>query len=127
MTKQPIAVRGAWEPVAGAVARLCFCLLLEKADQQAATIRSALDPEETFAQMLSCERPSLTTFVLAAYSITSSARSKVNGGTARPSALAVLRFRTISYFVGNCDRPASRRRVGCDRRKRRHDERYLSS
>ena len=36
------------------------------------------------------------------YSITSSARSRIDGGTARPSALAVLRFRTISNFVGNC-------------------------
>src|SRR6266566_6300061 len=36
------------------------------------------------------------------YSITSSARSRIDGGTARPSALAVLRFTTISNFVGNC-------------------------
>jgi hypothetical protein len=26
----------------------------------------------------------------------------IDGGTARPSALAVLRFTTISYFTGNC-------------------------
>src|SRR5262249_3922674 len=32
----------------------------------------------------------------------SSARSRIDWGTARPSALAVLRFTTISYFVGNC-------------------------
>ena len=37
----------------------------------------------------------------AAYSITSSARGMIDGGTARPSAMAVLRFTTISYFVGN--------------------------
>src|SRR5262249_61687259 len=36
------------------------------------------------------------------HSITSVARSRIDGGTARPSALAVLRFRTISYFTGNC-------------------------
>jgi DNA-binding beta-propeller fold protein YncE len=36
------------------------------------------------------------------HSITSSARSKMDCGTARPSALAVLRFTTISNFVGNC-------------------------
>src|SRR6516165_1705553 len=36
------------------------------------------------------------------YSITSSARSSIDGGMARPSALAVLRFTTISNFVGNC-------------------------
>src|SRR6516162_7673714 len=36
------------------------------------------------------------------YSITSSARSKIDCGTVRPSALAVLRLTTISNFVGNC-------------------------
>src|SRR6516165_7141992 len=36
------------------------------------------------------------------YSISSSARSKIDCGTVRPSALAVLRFTTISNFVGNC-------------------------
>src|SRR5262249_13335389 len=36
------------------------------------------------------------------HSITSSARSRIDGGTARPSALAVLRFTAISNFVGNC-------------------------
>ena len=57
------------------------------------------------------------------YSITSSARSIIDGGTARPSALAVLRFTAISNFVGNApgDRPASRR-AGCDPHRRRHDE-----
>ena len=36
------------------------------------------------------------------YSITSSARSRIDGGIASPSALAVFRFRTISNLVGNC-------------------------
>ena len=36
------------------------------------------------------------------YSITSVARSRIDGGIARPSAVAALRFTTISYFVGNC-------------------------
>src|SRR5262249_28112799 len=36
------------------------------------------------------------------HSITSSARSIIDGGMARPSAVAVLRFTTISNFVGNC-------------------------
>ena len=35
------------------------------------------------------------------HSITSSAMARSKGGTARPSALAVLRFTTISNFVGN--------------------------
>jgi hypothetical protein len=35
------------------------------------------------------------------HSITSSARSKIDCGTVRPSALAVLRFTAISYFVGS--------------------------
>src|SRR5262249_32077788 len=36
------------------------------------------------------------------HSITSSARSSIDGGIARPSAVAVLRFTTISYFTGSC-------------------------
>src|SRR6516162_3456483 len=36
------------------------------------------------------------------HSITSSARTRIDRGTSRPSALAVLRFTAISYFVGNC-------------------------
>ena len=36
------------------------------------------------------------------YSITSSARSRIDGGIARPSAVAVLRFTTISNLVGSC-------------------------
>ena len=35
------------------------------------------------------------------YSMTSSARSRIDGGTARPSALAVLRFTTISNLTGS--------------------------
>src|SRR5262249_41729020 len=35
------------------------------------------------------------------HSITSSARSIIDGGTARPSALAVLSFPPISYFTEN--------------------------
>ena len=34
------------------------------------------------------------------YSITSSARARIDGGTARPSALAVLRLMTSSNVVG---------------------------
>ena len=40
--------------------------------------------------------------VPASHSMTSSARSIIDGGTARPSALAVLRFTIISNLVGNC-------------------------
>src|SRR5262249_39169765 len=36
------------------------------------------------------------------HSITSSARASSVGGTSRPSALAVLRLITNSYFVGAC-------------------------
>src|SRR5215831_9119800 len=36
------------------------------------------------------------------HSITSSARSTIDGGTARPSALAVLRLTTNSNLVANC-------------------------
>jgi hypothetical protein len=38
--------------------------------------------------------------VAARHSITSSARTRIDGGTARPRAVAVLRFTTISNFVG---------------------------
>ena len=38
----------------------------------------------------------------ARYSITSSARASSDGGTSRPSALAVLRLITSSYLVGAC-------------------------
>ena len=36
------------------------------------------------------------------HSITSSARSRIDCGTVRPSAFAALRFTTISYFTDNC-------------------------
>src|SRR6266478_4730811 len=36
------------------------------------------------------------------YSITSSARARIDGGTVRPSALAVLRLTTSSNVVGCC-------------------------
>src|SRR5262245_51923695 len=36
------------------------------------------------------------------HSITSSARARSDGGTVRPSALAVLRLITNSYLVGDC-------------------------
>src|SRR5262245_9107239 len=39
------------------------------------------------------------------YSITSSARDSSDCGTERPSAFAVLRLRTSSYFVGGLNRP----------------------
>jgi hypothetical protein len=35
------------------------------------------------------------------HSITSSALSRIDGGTVSPSAVAVLRLMTIKYFVGN--------------------------
>jgi hypothetical protein len=35
------------------------------------------------------------------YSSTSSVRKRIDCGTTRPSALAVLRFRTLSNFVGS--------------------------
>jgi hypothetical protein len=36
------------------------------------------------------------------YSITSSARASSDGGTVRPSVLAVLRFITSTYLIGAC-------------------------
>jgi hypothetical protein len=43
---------------------------------------------------------SVCVILLDRYSITSSARSSMLGGTVRPSALAVLRLMTSEYFVG---------------------------
>jgi hypothetical protein len=44
------------------------------------------------------------------HSITSSERSIIDGGMARPSAVAVLRFTTISNFVGNLSLSARSRK-----------------
>ena len=46
------------------------------------------------------------------YSITSSARSRIDGGMARPSAVAVLRFTTISNFVGSSTGSLRREKPG---------------
>jgi hypothetical protein len=48
------------------------------------------------------ERDRLAAIDAHGHSITSSARSIIDGGIARPSAVAVLRFTTISNFVGSC-------------------------
>src|SRR6478736_9706007 len=48
--------------------------------------------------MSGCEQPQQ----IPSYSITSSARARSVSGTSRPSALAVLRLITSSYFVGAC-------------------------
>jgi hypothetical protein len=63
---------------------------------------SASDDEydERATAVSSKVRPCLILFRLVRYSITSSARSRIDGGMARPSAVAVLRFTTISNFVG---------------------------
>src|SRR5262249_40832860 len=47
------------------------------------------------------ERDELAAVDAGDHSITSVARSMIDGGTARPSALAVLRVTTISNLVGN--------------------------
>jgi hypothetical protein len=39
---------------------------------------------------------------MATYSITSSARARIDDGTSRPSAFAAFRLRTIWYLVGVC-------------------------
>src|SRR6476620_4115507 len=46
-----------------------------------------------------CQQPTHAVQQIAAYSITSSAVASSNGGTVRPSALAVVRFMTKSNFV----------------------------
>src|SRR5262249_25180235 len=62
----------------------------------------------------------------ALHSITSSARASSVGGTSRPSALAVLRLITSSYFVGACTGRSAAFRCAIavprrrDRRRLRH-------
>src|SRR5215831_11886850 len=46
------------------------------------------------------KRRLVTAHVVSGHSITSSARARIEGGTVRPSALAVLRFTTNSNLVG---------------------------
>ena len=48
------------------------------------------------------ERHRRTWWVLRGHSMTSSARASSDGGTMSPSAFAVLRLMTSSYFVGAC-------------------------
>src|SRR5262245_7893756 len=71
----------------------------QKADGIAALPKtSPLCQQETHApQQMTC-----------AYSITSSARARSDGGTVSPSALAVLRLITSSNLVGRLDRQVGR-------------------
>ena len=66
-----------------------------------AVFTPAYDPQRLFAQRLTCKRHKPQLSGLAAYSITSVARNRIDRGTARPSALAVLRFTIISNLVGS--------------------------
>src|SRR5262249_45240641 len=82
-------------------ARLRFRVILGKPDQHAdaphplALLRSRRQrPRRRAAD----ERDE----VAALHSMTSSARASSDAGTSRPSALAVLRLTTSSYFVGAC-------------------------
>src|SRR5262245_10969701 len=43
-----------------------------------------------------------TSFAWRTHSIASSARTRSEGGTSKPSAFAVLRLRVVSYLVGAC-------------------------
>ena len=62
--------------------------------------RNGADIVEPPVSARSCRDQKQMTWRLRAYSITSSARTKIDGGTVRPSALAVLAFTTISNFTG---------------------------
>src|SRR5262245_28775064 len=56
-----------------------------------------------------CRRRSSLLALRYSYSINSSALSRIDVGTSRPSALAVVILSTVSYFTDTCkaDRPAS--------------------
>jgi hypothetical protein len=67
-------------------------------------VRSALvsgHPPQAWT-LFSCQKRTQQWTKGQSYSITSSARASSVGGTVRPSALAVLRLITSSYFVGAC-------------------------
>jgi hypothetical protein len=65
-----------------------------------AACKAARDPYATFAWALIAEHQNHNSMAATTYSITS-ARSRIEGGTVRPSAFAVLRLTAISNFVGN--------------------------
>src|SRR5262249_3548001 len=85
---------------------LCFRVALEMAHQHTdpphplALLRARR--ERPRGRRAAEKRDELTALHLCAHSITSSARASSVGGTSRPSALAVLRLNTSSYFVGAC-------------------------
>ena len=68
---------------------ICFPLFTQQRTSPRYFAMSALCQKETHAPQQN-------------YSITSSARLSTDGDTAKPSALAVLRLITSSYFVGAC-------------------------
>jgi len=117
MTKQLIAVRGAWEPgrrrrSAPVLLSLIGPTLSTFAVQQVVgylghtgraadvVVTAAYDPKPPFVQASSCKRRGHNSLALAAYSITSSARNRNASGMVSPSAFAVLRLTTSSNRVG---------------------------
>jgi hypothetical protein len=76
---------------------------LENGAAMAAFGESCRDSGHVFRSLFDPEQPSAVQWFCTAkiYSITSSARSKIDCGTVRPSDLAVLRFTAISNFVGS--------------------------
>src|SRR5262249_12580504 len=62
-------------------------LLVDRINSPDTTVRRAAEKRDRFVSV---------------HSITSSSRSMIDGGTSIPSAVAAVRFTTISNFVGNC-------------------------
>jgi hypothetical protein len=62
------------------------------------------EPIREFLRAMACSRGGAEPcdHLAAIYSMTSSARASSVGGTSRPSAFAVFRFMTSSYFTGAC-------------------------
>ena len=63
---------------------------------------SAIHPSEPFAFNSEIDRSRPKAAIRLSYSITSSARERIDGGMVKPSALAVLRLTTSSNVVGCC-------------------------
>ena len=80
---------------------------------------SALPPKADMCSALGDVRLVPIADIAPSHSITSSARASSEGGTVRPSALAVLRLITSSYFVRRLHRKFGRFLAlrECDRRK----------
>lgn len=66
-------------------------------------MRAIVWPRSSLTRLTHCRRRRSSLLALRySYSINSSALSRIDVGTSRPSALAVVILSTVSYFTDNC-------------------------